>query len=612
MSKIITLLFFSLFIIGQGFTQSDIVTIDALAKQAEADGENQKAITYYEELYSKTEAENYYVTLVNLYIQENDFSSADKLVKKRIKRFPNRFEYIVDRGHIADQEDDKKSAERYYKEAIDAIGSDEQIARTVANQFIKYNKYNEAERAYTTARKNTRNEQLFRFEIANVYAHQGKTSEMIEEYLNILEGNRGYIQTIQNLFQRVLNPDPEGKQMDLLKNQLLKRIQKNSDNEIFSELLVWLYIQDQNFYAAFIQAKALDRRFNEDGKRIFSLGELSLSNNDFETAETAFQYIIDLGDSKPYYLQSKMKLVEVLKEKVISNPNYAAEDLQKLKKKYEQTIADLGKSSYTLPLIRGLANLNAYYIDSISVAVKLLEEASRMTNIPKQTKAALKIDLADLMLLKDEIWEASLLYSQVEKEFKYDEIGDWAKFKNSKIAFYTGDFFWAQAQLNVLKGSTSKLIANDAMQLSLLITDNVGLDSIVEPLEMYAFADLMIFKKDYDLALQTLDSIPKFFPSTSLKDEILFAKYQIFFKKRDYEKAAGFLEDLISGYAEDILGDDALFALAKLHEEKLNNKEKAMELFKTLITTYPGSLFVVESRKKFRELRGDFSQDEIN
>ena len=144
----------------------------------------------------------------------------------------------------------------------------------------------------------------------------------------------------------------------------------------------------------------------------------------------------------------------------------------------------MGRSSYTLPLIRGLANLNAYYIDSVDKAIDILQQAILIGNIPKQTRAEIKIDLADLMLFKDEVWEASLLYSQVEKEFKYDQIGEKAKYKNAKIAFYTGDFFWSQAQLDVLKGSTSKLIANDALQLSLLITDNVGLDSVVEPLHM--------------------------------------------------------------------------------------------------------------------------------
>jgi outer membrane protein assembly factor BamD (BamD/ComL family) len=262
--------------------------------------------------------------------------------------------------------------------------------------------------------------------------------------------------------------------------------------------------------------------------------------------------------------------------------------------------------------MRGLAEIQAYYQDSITKGIELLTEVINIQGLKGQIKAETKIELADLYLLNDEIWEASLLYSQVEKEFKYDRLGEIAKYKNAKVAFYTGDFYWAQAQLDVLKGSTSKLISNDAMDLSLLITDNVGRDSIIEPLQMYAVADLLIFKKDFDKAMVVLDSIPKFFPFTTLKDDILFTKYKVSIQKREYQEAAKFLKELIADYAEDLLGDDALFALAQLEEEEFKNEEKAMELYKALLTNYPSSLFVVEARKRFRALRGDQLEEEIN
>ena len=598
--------------ISLSYSQNDIQTLYALGRQAKESGENVKAIQYFEELYDKTNQEPYYNELIELYGLEEQYDAAEKVIKKRIRSFPEQAELLVDRGHIYEVQKEERQAEKYYEEAIDEIESDEQKARQVANQFVKYNRYDFAEKTYLKSRKITNNNQLFRFELATAYAQQGKTEEMVDEYLDLLASNRGYIQTIQNLFQRVLHPDPEGVQMENLKNQLLKRIQKDPGQEIFSELLIWLYIQDKNFTGALIQSKALDRRASENGKRVYSLGELSLSNNNFDIAEQAFQYVITYGDENPYYLSSRMKLVEVLKSKITSDLNYQAEDLEKLRNTYETTISELGKSAFTLTLIIGEADLYAYYLDSISKAISTLEEAIQIRGISKQDQAKIKIDLADLMLLNGETWEASLLYSQVEKDYKYDRLGEIAKFKNAKIAYYVGDFYWAQAQLDVLKGSTSKLIANDAMELSLLITDNVGLDSISEPLEMYARAELLIFKKDYDLAEITLDSIPKFFPATSLKDDILLTKHEIAFNKKDYALAADYLKQLLADYAQDILGDNALFALAKINEEQLKNKEEAMELYKRLLTTYPASLFVVESRKRFRALRGDKLEEEIN
>ncbi len=595
-----------------GWAQTDdLRTLVALAKQAKNNGENAKAITYYEELIKQSNSDAYYYDLYELYLVEQDFSTAEKLVKKRIRQFPQRGEFLVDKGNIAVVQKLEKDAEKDFNKAVDVAIKDDRLTRSIANQFNKYKLYSYSEEIYLKARKASRNDRLYQFELANTYGQLGKTDEMMEEYLTILGGNRSYVQTIQNLFSRVLNPDPDGIQKEKLKEMLLRRIQKNSNQEVFSEMLIWLYIQDKNFTGALIQAKALDRKNGEQGQRVFDLGSLALSNNELSVAEESFNYVIALKDS-PYFLQAKMRLVNVLKQKVIGKIDFSDEDLKKLTNAYRSTISELGKSSFTTPLMRGLAEIQAYYQDSITKGIELLTEVINMQGLKGQIKAETKIELADLYLLNDEIWEASLLYSQVEKEFKYDRLGEIAKYKNAKVAFYTGDFYWAQAQLDVLKGSTSKLISNDAMDLSLLITDNVGRDSIIEPLQMYAVADLLIFKKDFDKAMVVLDSIPKFFPFTTLKDDILFTKYKVSIQKREYQEAAKFLKELIADYAEDLLGDDALFALAQLEEEEFKNEEKAMELYKALLTNYPSSLFVVEARKRFRALRGDQLEEEIN
>ena len=614
MNRAFALILFSLLLIANTASwgqSNDLRTVVALAKQAKNNGENEKAITYYEELVKQSSSDAYYYDLLELYLAEKDFNSAEKMVRKRIRQYPQRAEFLVDQGHIYSVQELEKESGKSFDKAVQLALKDNWTTRPAANQFNKYKYYTYSEEIYLKARRYFRNDRLYQFELANTYGWLGKTDEMMEEYLSILGGNRSYLQTIQNLLSRLLNQDPDGVQKAKLKEILLRRIQKEPNEEVYSEMLIWLYIQDKNFTGAFIQAKALDRKNGEEGRRVFDLGTLALLNDELSTAEKSFNYVIELKDS-PYYFQSKMRLVEVLKEKIIGNKNYTKADLTSLENAYQSTIKELGKSELTTILMSGLAELNGYYLDSVQNGITILTELINLQGISNFDKAEAKIELADLYLLNDEIWEASLLYSQVEKEFKYDRLGEVAKYKNAKIAFYTGDFYWAQAQLDVLKGSTSKLISNDAMDLSLLITDNVGRDSIIEPLQMFAVADLLIFKKDFEKATVLLDSIPKFFPFTTLQDDILFAKYKMSVQVSDYQKAAVFLRELIAGYAEDLLGDDALFALAKLEEEEFNNKEKAMELYKSLLTTYPSSLFVVEARKRFRALRGDKIEQEIN
>jgi len=596
------------------FGQHDEKTLQLLAKQAKSKGEFERAISYYETLYQKSEAELFYDELYSLYSKTDQFKEAEKLVKRRIRKYPDRASYLVDKGRLFEQQGDEKAADQEYRLALKTYDGSTQYARSLAGKFGKYGHFDFGEEVYLKSRKVNKDNQLYRFELANAFAQQGKTVEMIDEYLSVVGSNRSYLQTIQNLFYRVLHPDPDGSQSRILKERILKKLQDNNpryDNSIYSELLIWLYIQEKDLSGALIQARALDKRANENGKRVFNLGELARANGEFEIAEEAYLYTKNLGESSPYYLSAKINLLEVKRQRTLSNSIIDKGELIALKKDYLATLKELGKNAYTLQLIFNLAELNAYYLGEVDSAQASLEEVILISGLSKKDKAEAKIKLADLMLLEGDIWEASLLYSQVEKAFKYDRMGEIAKFKNAKVAFYTGDFYWAQAQLDVLKGSTSKLISNDAMDLSLTITDNIGLDSIAEPLEMYARADLLIFKKAYAQAIESLDSIPKYFPLSSLKDEVLFKKYEIAYARKQYEEAKLQLEQLIAAHAEDILGDDALFYLAELHEKHLLEPAKAMDLYKTLITSYPSSLFVVESRKRFRNLRGDTQEEAL-
>lgn len=600
------LLFLCLFSANQNIiAQNQIAVTMNLAKQAYNNQEFEKAIGYYEELYKKTNSDTYYSSLVELYPKVDRIKDGEKMIKKRVRKFPMRTEFLIDLAHYYELQEDEKSAIEQYNEAISKIDLNNTQTRLLTNKLKTYKKFKYIEEAYLKARKINNAPSLFQFELATNYAEQGKTEKMVQEYLNILGNNNGYKQTVQNMFQRYLRPDPEGKQMAMLREQLLRKIQKEPSKEIFSELLIWLYIQDKNFNGAFLQAKALDRRKKEEGKRIYSLALLSLANKEFGVSEKAFNYVISLGEKGPFFKTSQLKMAEVKKLRVLDTNDYSRTDLLGVRETFLTTINNLGKNSFSYPLMSSLADLEAFYLDHVDSAIMWNNLMIALPNLSKQQKANSKLALGDLLLVKNDIWEASLLYSQVDKDFKYDQLGEIAKLKNAKIAYYTGDFYWAQAQLDVLKGSTSKLIANDAMDLSLTITDNIGLDSIAEPLEMFARADLHRFKKKFIAATKSLDSIPEFFPASSLKDDILFIKYQMEYAQRNYDSSAVFLRELIADYAQDILGDDALFELAMLEQNHLNNPEKAMELFKQLIITYPASIHVVESRKRFRFLRGD-------
>jgi len=276
-----------------------------------------------------------------------------------------------------------------------------------------------------------------------------------------------------------------------------------------------------------------------------------------------------------------------------------------MKQDYTLLLTELGKTPFTIPLILNLAHLQAFYLGETNDAVELLLQAISIPKVPLAKQAECKLELADIYLFSDEQWEATLLYSQVEKTFKNEPLGHEAKFRNARLSFYIGEFGWALAQLDVLKAATSKLIANDALELSLLISDNIEEDSLTVPLSMYAKADLLEFRNLDQDALAVLDSISTLFPMHSIADNVLFKKAEIFSKNGKFDLAASNYSEIMEKYPDDLLADDAMYNLAGLYEYQLNNKSKAMELYEKILTQYPGSLYVVDARKHFRALRND-------
>ncbi len=597
-----------LFVLASAFLQLNTIaqtsTDEQLALQYYQNKEFDKALDYYERLFSKKSSEDFYTPYLNCLLEVKDFKKAEKIVKKQIKQNPERPDLIVDLGTVYTRGDEPDKAKTAWEQAVKAIKQDEQVF-TAAKAFIAVRQYDFAAAVYLKGRKISQNNYPYSFELADIYTIKGDKLAMINELLDVLESQDSYIQSVQNSLQTSFDNDADLKQNELLKSELLKRIAQNPDKTVLSELLIWMQIQQKDFEGAFIQAKALDKRKKEEGSRLMDLAKLCTQNESFDIAVKAYNYIISKGPSNYYYTNARMELLDVSYQKIVLKGNFSEADLIELEKNYQNAISELGKSANTAPLFKKLAHLQAFYLNKPKDAILLLEEAIALPQLSALEQAECKLELADILLMTGDIWEASLRYSQVEKSFKHDAIGQEAKFRNAKISYYTGDFLWSQAQLDVLKGATAKLIANDAMDLSLLISDALAIDTNTAPLMIFARADLLAFQnKDLEAKI-TLDSINKLFPNHALADEVLYKKAQIELKHNNFTEAAALYDSIVKNYGDDILGDDALFKLADLNENQFKNPDKAKELYQQLLIKYPGSLYVVEARKRFRKLRGD-------
>jgi outer membrane protein assembly factor BamD (BamD/ComL family) len=390
-----------------------------------------------------------------------------------------------------------------------------------------------------------------------------------------------------------------------LETQLYAKVQKNTTNDDYIDLLTWVYVQNKDFEGALAQMKALDKRKGETGYRVLIIARMAQSESDYTDAVSGYEYVVNKGKDSPLYFQARTELLNCRKEKIANTVNYTQEDLVGLKNDYLLFINDNERGFRTAQSMKELADLEGFYLHDTQGAIDLCNEIIKIPGVPLQLKNKTKLSLGDFYLISGDVWEATLLYSQVDKDEKDSPLGEEARFRNAKLAYYRGDFDWAQTQLEVLKASTSELISNDAIELSVFIIDNLGLDTVALPMQMYAKADLLQFQNKDDDAIKELDSITVQFPGHALTDDIEYTKAQIAVKHKEFDKAVPLLEDIIKNYKTDLKGDDATFLLAEINEQQLHNKDKAMELYKTIITDYNSSLLVIEARKRYRLLRGD-------
>ena len=571
-----------------------------LAHEFLKNGHYTKASELYSDLYNTHKSTNYYQGLIECYFSLNQIDEAEKLVKKHTKK-DNNASILVDYAHVYILKEEEKKAKKKFNELFKLLESNPQYTISAANKLTKYNYLEEAVKAYEIALKDP-SKSSYRFKLARIYGQLNNLEMMYENYLEVVMSNKAYLKNVKTMLSRTVSKDSENENNVLLKSILLNKVQQ-SNNQNIAELLIWLFVQEKNFDAALDQEKAMDQKWNLNQKKVFKLADICRKNKAFDVALQCYEYIIEVGTDSKYFLDAQLSLLTVNKELLESDPKSSKEKWEQLEIDYIESLNNLGRTSYTILLIRDLAVLQAFRLHDIEKASTTIKEALNISTASPEDLAECKLIFADILLLQNEIWDAILTYSQVDKAYKHDVLGHEAKFRRAKISYYQGDFNWAQAQLDVLKKSTSKLIANNAMELSLLIQDNLNLDTTTVTMEIFSRADLLIYQNKLDEAYATLDSIIIDYQGHSLVDEALFRQYDIKIKQDKKEDASELLDQIINFFSFDILADDAKFAQAQLEENHFKNIDKASELYQDIISNHQDSFFLSESRKRYRILR---------
>ena len=592
----IAFIFSFIFVYGQN-------TDEQLANYYFNEGDCAKALPYFEKVYAKNPNEFIYTRYLSCLRESKQNKEALKLIEQQASIYPNVIQYQVAIGEEYERQDNQRKADKVYIDLIQGLPANPRVIIDLQKAFSNLGKNQLALQTLQKGDQILKGSYPLNVQYAEVYGALNETEKMIKEYIDLLDYNPGMISSLKMIIPRMIDFEEEdNERFTMFQNELIRKIQKNPNDKVYSELLIWALVQRRNFTAALIQSKGLDKRTSNDGREVYKLGNQAVQNGDFSTARNAFKYIIELGETKPYYYAAEQLLLNTRFKEITTHRNYSHEQISETVQEYRNALARMPKNGKALPIIREMAYIQAYYGGQPEDAIITLEEALKYPKYNDLEEAKVKLLLADVMVLRNNVWDASLLYMQVEKKFKYEPIGQEAKFKNARIFYYDGDFIFAQSQLDVLKEATTRLIANDAMNLSILITDNLGLDSNYVAMRQFAKADLLLEQHKYEEAFKLYDSITDIFPDHKLKDDILMRKAQAFQNQGKWNQAIEYLQQIVTKHGKDILADDALYQMAKIYENHLFDYKKAAESYFQLMRDYPGSLFVTEARKAYRKI----------
>ncbi|MGQ3677760.1 tetratricopeptide repeat protein [Tenacibaculum discolor] len=555
--------------------------------------EYEKAIQLYKRLYDQSPYNTTYLKkLITCYQETEQFTAAENLLIQKLKEKPNLSYLYVILGYNSERQEKIEDANKYYQKAIESINKKANYGSLIAGLFKNYSKLDLAIEAFNKVME-INPKANYGFQLAQIYGEKGDFEQMFKSYIDLVDKNSGYLNNVKRYAGKYLTDDSEDENNVLFKKALLRKSISNP-KDIWNDLLSWLFIRQKQYSKALIQNKALLARDPDNLGKINDLGKIALENKDYETAKECFDLIIE----KTNYPRDKFKAIN-------NNLKIAIETKQPdVDKRFNSIFKEYGINSKTLFTQIEYANYLTFTKNNPQEASVILKNALNFTN-SKFIKATIKLKLGDVFVYMGKFNRGLIYFSQVQTLFKNNYIGQEARFKVAQASYFKNDFTWAKAQLKVLKGSATQLIANDAADLFLTISDNEPKDSIGTGLKEYAKADLLAYQNKNDEAIAILSNIIANYGGQSIEDEALFKQAQLFVKKKQYDEAILNYAKIIALDKKGIYVDDVYYHMAELYNNELNNLEKAKEYYQKIIFDHPSSIYLVEARKKFRKLRGD-------
>jgi tetratricopeptide (TPR) repeat protein len=587
---IIILSFFSLLVVSQN---------EQLAQNYFDKGEFDKAASLYEEM-DKKQPNNFYFTqkLVACFQGLKQFDKAEKLLLNK-KEANNQPIIFVELGYNAQLEKDQNKADLYYKKALDVVAKQPNYAYQIGQAYEQKSLLLQAYSTYEIAQK-TNSSMNFDYQMALLQGQMGNLDVMVVKLLDYSYANINSTLSVQNQMVFFMQDDAENVFANSLKKELLLRTQKTQDI-YWNQFLSWLYINLKEYNKAFIQEKSIYKRNPESFDDIIQLAQICVNEKETETAQAIFEFVLQNTTDESTILNAQYFLLK--NEIETAKP----ETYSVIQAKFETLLSQYGNSPYAIDLRILAAHFKAFYLNDFEKAKALLEATMEMP-INIRQKAKVKMELADVFVFNEKFNLAIIYYAQIQNDLPNDEFSHEASMRMAKTSFFKKDFNWAKKQAGELKQASTQLIANDAVELFLLISDNSAEDSLQVALQDFSKADLLEYQNKPQDALDAYLQILEKHKGQSIESGTLYKVGKNYEKLGNFAKAIGYYQTILDNHKDGIYIDEALFYSAEIYKNQLNDLEKAKNLYEKVVLEHPDSIYFTEARKQYRQLRGDKQQ----
>lgn len=560
-------------------------------------GEFGKALKIYNAIYKTNERNvNILYKLIDIHHQMRSYEKVDSLLNNAERLIPFGQPFAIERGYNQVLQGKENLAKPYYDKALRIVDSIPGLAYSIATRFEQRRELEEAILAYEKGMIGNPKAN-FNYQLARLYGEQGNLEKMFETYIALIESTPNYRAQAQAIFSQYITDDADNEGNKLLRKVLLLRLRENQD-PLYNQLLSWLFVQQKDFQKAFVQERAIYVRSKENMGDLQDLAYTAVDEKDIDAANEILDYIIvesQVIDVRYYAESMKAKL---------KADQAIATNFPEIKVLYEDLLTRYGRDGNTFSLQLDYANFLAFKAGDPETATALLTELEKQ-RLSIFQKADVKMLLADILVIQEQFNRALILYSQVQSDLPNDARAQESQFKVARTSYYQHDFPWSFTQLKVLRGAASKLIANDAMELSLLIADHSLVDTTYVALKAFAKADLKQYQGKRNEAIALYKQLLLDHKGDDIEDEALLNLATLYELEGNAEKAREQYQVIIDNYADGILADDAFYNLGLLNENILNNPAAAQALYERIIYEHADSIHFVDARRRFRRLRGD-------